>query len=60
MVNGADEPILVGYDGLVYALGLGASNEIAVSYPDGRSCRASVPYVDEPGTISEIRGVVCQ
>lgn len=59
-VNGNGEPILVGYDGLVYALGLGAENEIAVSYPDGQSCRAQFPYVDAPGTIPEIRGVLCQ
>lgn len=60
LVNGTGEPILVGYDGLVYALGLGAANEIAVSYPDGHSCRAQFPYVDTPGTIPEIRGVLCQ
>ncbi|WP_185958560.1 fimbria/pilus outer membrane usher protein [Paracoccus laeviglucosivorans] len=60
LVNGVDENTLVGFDGEVFALGLQPRNQVAVSYPDGRACTANFDYADEPGTITEIRGVICQ
>lgn len=60
VVNGADDDILVGFDGETYLLGLQDHNTIEVSYPDGRLCSASFDYVDDPGTLSELRGVTCQ
>ncbi|MBC7739531.1 MAG: fimbrial biogenesis outer membrane usher protein [Candidatus Saccharibacteria bacterium] len=60
VLTGTGEPFLIGYDGMVYALGLAAQNEMMVQTADGSTCRAEFAYVDEPGTISQIDGVVCQ
>lgn len=60
VVNGSDDDILVGFDGETYLLGLQDSNLVEVSYPDGRRCSASFDYTDDPGTLSELRGVTCQ
>ena len=60
VLTGTGEPFLIGYDGMVYALGLAAQNEMMVQNADGSTCRAEFAYVDEPGTISQIDGVVCQ
>ena len=59
VLNGVDDELLVGFDGEVFALGLQDRNEIRVSYPDGRSCAAGFDYADQPGTLTEIRGVPC-
>lgn len=60
VLNGADDgELLVGFDGEVFALGLRDRNEIRVSYPDGRGCAAQFDYADQPGTLTEIRGVPC-
>ncbi|SNT76138.1 fimbria/pilus outer membrane usher protein [Paracoccus seriniphilus] len=59
VLNGLDQELLVGFDGEVFALGLQARNEIVVSYGGGRGCSAQFPYTDEPGILTEIRGVPC-
>ncbi|WP_323718526.1 fimbria/pilus outer membrane usher protein [Paracoccus aminovorans] len=59
VLNGIDDELLVGFDGEVFALDLKDRNEILVSYPDGRACTARFDYADEPGTLTEIRGVPC-
>lgn len=59
LVNGLDDEVLVGFDGEVYLLGLQARNSIEVSYPDGRRCSATFDYIDQPGTLSELRNVPC-
>jgi len=58
-LNGIDGELLVGFDGEVFATGLKARNEIRVTYPNGRSCTAGFDYVDEPGSLTEMRGVPC-
>ncbi|MDP2738277.1 MAG: fimbria/pilus outer membrane usher protein [Pseudorhodobacter sp.] len=60
VVNGRDDGLLVGYDGQVFALALKAWNEITVTYPGSEPCHAEFAYTDEPGSMTEIRGVVCQ
>lgn len=60
LVNGADDDLLVGFDGEVFVLGLQARNQIEVSYPDGRICTATLDYDDQPGTLNDIRGVPCR
>lgn len=59
LVNGLDEEVLVGFDGEVYLLGLQATNVIEVAYPDGRQCSATFDYIDQPGTLNELRDVPC-
>lgn len=59
LVNGVDDDLLVGFDGEVFALGMQDRNQIEVSYPDGRICTASIDYQDQPGTLTELRGVSC-
>ena len=59
VLNGVDGELLVGFDGEVFAIGLEPQNEIRVFYPDGRTCTASFDYMDEPGTLTEVRGVPC-
>lgn len=60
VVNGTvDGALLVGFDGEVFALNLRDRNQILVSYPDGRGCAAQFDYADQPGTLTEIRGVPC-
>lgn len=60
VVNGQDNELLVGFDGEVFAFGLQDHNEIEVSYPDGRRCLGRFDYADQPGTLTEIPGVLCQ
>ena len=60
VLAGTGESFLIGYDGMVYALGLDARNEFSVRNLDGTECLANFDYTDEPGTISQIKGVVCQ
>lgn len=60
VLTGTGETFLVGYDGIVYAMGLEMQNELVVRNTDGSDCSALFAYVDEPGTISQIDDVVCQ
>ena len=50
---------LVGFDGETFLSGMQEINVIAVSYPDGRRCRAEVAYVDEPGVLTHLQKVPC-
>lgn len=59
-LSGTGESFLIGYDGLVYALGLGRENRFVVRRTDGSSCQAEFFYQQEPGTITQINGVVCR
>lgn len=56
--NDADE-LIVGFDGEVFVQGLSPQNQLEVRYPDGRSCRATFAYHHEPGTLTDLRGVLC-
>lgn len=58
-LNGATDPLLVGFDGEVFALGLKPRNRMQVSYPDGRGCIAEFDYVDQRGTITRLEKVPC-
>lgn len=58
-LNGQPGDLLVGFDGETFMVGLADSNRIEVAYPDGRRCRAEFGYTDQPGTLTEIRGVPC-
>lgn len=59
LVNGADDDILVGFDGEIYARGLGADNRIEVIYPGGRRCVAGFAHQSQPGTIGALAGIPC-
>ncbi|MDD7973577.1 fimbria/pilus outer membrane usher protein [Roseinatronobacter alkalisoli] len=54
------ESYIVGYDGQVYLRDLQKHNELIVHFPNMSTCRAEFDFTREPGTISQISGVVCQ
>jgi outer membrane usher protein len=56
---GAD-PIPVGYDGEVYATGLGLRNQLDVTLPDGRHCSAEFSYTSVQGELPAIGPVPCR
>ena len=53
-----DEPALVGYDGMVYLDDLDSHNVLDVDTPGG-SCRVSVDYRAQPGSIPTIGPLRC-
>lgn len=53
-----DQP--VGYDGQAYVTGLGATNRIAVTLPDGGTCVAVFDYARVKGDIPQIGPVICR
>ncbi len=58
--SASGESYLVGYDGQVYLRGLQPVNELVVHFPDMSTCRAAFGYTRQPGTISQIGGVICE
>lgn len=57
---GGAQPALVGYDGMVYLEGLSAHNELQVTTPEGRACRATFDYRPEKGRIPRIGPLECR
>jgi len=58
--SASGESYLVGYDGQVYLRGLQPMNELVVHFPNMSTCRAHFAYTRQPGTISQIGGVICE
>jgi len=54
------EPAMVGYDGQVYLEDLAATNTLAVTSPDGKSCSATFVYPKDAGAIPAIGPLQCQ
>ena len=50
----------VGYDGLAYIVGLGASNRVAVQFPGGQRCRVTFRYRPVPNDIPRIGPLPCR
>jgi outer membrane usher protein len=50
----------VGYDGEAFLVNLQSSNNLAVQLPDGGRCRASFPFVPDPGTLPLVGPVLCR
>lgn len=59
ILNGGQDDFLVGFDGETFLSGLSDTNVIDVSYPDGRRCQATLGYADQPGSLTQMRGVPC-
>ena len=60
VVAGREEILVVGWGGVVYLENAQASNELAVTLPDGRRCRATVEYTAALGILPKIGPVVCR
>jgi outer membrane usher protein len=55
IANGAE--FLVGYDGQAYIEGLSDDNTVEITLPDGRVCRAEIPFSGAPGVPTLIDAV---
>lgn len=52
-------PFMVGYDGKAYVVGLGPTNRIELTLPEGGRCRAQFPFVAEAGAQVASPDIVC-
>lgn len=60
ILNGDEtSDLIVGFDGEVYLQGLAPRNQLEVRYPDGQNCNAEFHYHSEPGTLTDLRGILC-
>jgi outer membrane usher protein len=58
-LDGASEPVVVGYDGRTYMTGLGPRNRITIATLAGE-CHAEFPYTPQKGVQQTIGPYVCQ
>lgn len=59
-LEGAEQPFVVGYDGLAYLTGLSGRHRVVVELPGGGRCSAEFDYQPQPGVPSFIADVVCR